>query len=288
MYESVRFDRPVKRQFVHRASTAEVLPTDFRRTATNDFVAGLQWPRGHAFYQLVPLDSALVVESIRQLTILTAHLGYGVALGHPFVMPRLGFRTWGELRVEAGRAVEVSARLQAMNLRRTRSGELRSVRVQAELAQGETSVAGGYADALALTRAEYARVRGRYDGARPAPSLPSVAPRPAEVGRSERYVTLRSGSRGLEVIADPENPVLFDHLVDHVPGAALIESCLQAVRLRSGNPDADFARFDATFHRMVEFTAPNTLEVWIADECCFTISQDGTACAEAAGRLRGC
>lgn len=283
----IGFDRPVERQLVHRASTAEVFPTDFHRTHENTFLAGLQWPRGHGFYRLVPLDSALIVESIRQLTILAVHLGYGVPAGLRFVMPALGFRVWSELHIEPGQALEVSAHLSGMNVRRTRTGELRSARIHVELAHGGATIASGFGDAMTLTLAEYSRIRGPHLDARPAPVERPMGPPPAQVGRlAERDVTLRHGLRGLEVVADPTNPVLFDHLVDHVPGAALIEACLQAVRLRTGAFETDFAEFEATFHRMVEFDAPNTLQTSIGEECQITVKQADTSCVEARGRLR--
>lgn len=286
MCPAIGFDRPVARQLVHRVSTAEVFPTDFRPGTDGAFLAGLQWPRGHGFYRLEPLDSALVVESIRQLTILTVHLAFGVPVGLPFVMTGLGFSVRHALRLESGQPVEVGAELSLTRVRRTPAGALRSVRVHAELTQNGAPIAGGYGDALTLTSAQYARIRGRYHGARPRPVTRPMGPSPEEVGRlAERDVTVRQGVLGLEVVADPASPILFDHLVDHVPGAAVIESCLQAVRLRTGDPHADFREFDATFHRMIEFDAPSMLDVSIGDVCRFAVNQGGQTCLTSSGRL---
>jgi hypothetical protein len=283
----LRFEQPVERALVHRASTAEVFPTDFRHLDDDVFQIGLQWPRAHRFYRLQPLDSALVVESIRQLTILTAHLGCGVPLSRKFVMTKLGFEIIGDPRVRPGSPLELTATARITDKQLARNGDVRRLRIDLTLNHDDYALARGCSDAVLLTERQYARMRGLHYGAEPLPFRSFEEPVPARVGRVfPGDVTVYVGDRGLEVIADPLNGALYDHLVDHVPGAALIEACLQAVRLSTDSSATDFHTFHANFHSMVEFASPNSLSMWTDDQYRFVISQDDRTCVEAAGTVR--
>ncbi|WP_267953888.1 ScbA/BarX family gamma-butyrolactone biosynthesis protein, partial [Streptomyces sp. MBT65] len=80
--------RTVPKEFVHRASVAEVLLTDWHRTGQDRFTVSAQWPRAHSFF--TPIngrhDPLIAAETIRQSGLLLAHTEYGVPLDHNFVM----------------------------------------------------------------------------------------------------------------------------------------------------------------------------------------------------------
>ncbi len=129
------FERPVARELVHRQSTSEVLPTDFEVRASDEFSVALQWPRRHGFFSTRPPDSAIIAETIRQVTILTCHLGYDVPLDARFLMTGLGFEQLGTSpRHVSGEALELNAFVSCVDVRRTLRGELRSVQMNIELA----------------------------------------------------------------------------------------------------------------------------------------------------------
>lgn len=255
------FERPVARELVHRQSTSEVLPTDFETLSTDCFEVSLQWPRRHGFFNTLTPGSAIVAESIRQITILACHVGYDVEHSTRFLMTGLGFEI---LRTSPlgtrGRALELTAIVSGTEVRKTPRGALRSARLNVVLADDEGVIAVGHGDALIAVEAAYQRLRGSSGSERP-PAARRLRPIPAwEVGcRSEDDVVLGRTGLGLEVDVDGNHPIFFDHLLDHVPGVALIEACRQAASVALGDPALDLRRFEAEFARVVEFEAPATI-----------------------------
>jgi 2-oxo-3-(phosphooxy)propyl 3-oxoalkanoate synthase len=282
---SLSFDRPVARNLVHRESTSEVLPTDFAVRSADRFEVALQWPRRHAFFRSAPADSAIVAESIRQVTILICHLGYDVPLGTRFLMTGLGFdvRPDNDAALLPGHALELSARVRGIDVRRTARGALRSVRLDMEFVGAGGVVASGHGDALLADEPTYARMRGTNAHASPplAQTLPRVAP--DAVGRSalEDVVVART-AEGLTIDVDGNHPFFFDHLLDHVPGVALIEACRQAACLLMADPAVDLAAFEAEFNRMVEFGPSATIAVDVVDSGArFQVVQSGSLALDA-------
>ncbi|BDZ54708.1 AfsA-related hotdog domain-containing protein [Agromyces marinus] len=214
---------------MHRQSTSEVWPTDFEPKGQDSFRVALQWPRSHAFLTTLPPDSAVMAETIRQVTILTCHLGYDVPLDSRFLMTGLGFEFRSTER-GAGewRALEVTARVQGSDVRRTARGELRSARMNVDIVGPDGVIAVGHGDALLAGVPAYRRMRGpNADATPPRRTIDPVSP--ARVGRTRTAdVTILETDAGLEVQLDHSHPVFFEHSLDHVPGVALIEACKQA------------------------------------------------------------
>ncbi|MGW3647934.1 AfsA-related hotdog domain-containing protein [Streptomyces sp. NPDC000878] len=67
-----------------------------------------------------------------------------------------------------------------------------------------------------------------------------------------------------ELRVDTGHPILFDHLVDHVPGMLLIEAARQAARAATGRPDALLLGLDGSFARYAELDAPCWIEARVA------------------------
>lgn len=86
-----RFHARVGRELVHRLAVSEVFLTGVQRHSDTEFRVFAQWPRWHVFYGFRDgrVDSAIVAETLRQLTVLIAHTGLGVPLGQQFLMPRM-------------------------------------------------------------------------------------------------------------------------------------------------------------------------------------------------------
>jgi hypothetical protein len=98
---TVTFSSTVPRELVHRWGLSEVFMTDIRRVGQGRYIAGAQWPRLHTFYHPIPrvYDSALIVESLRQATILAAHSMEGVPLGQFFLYRKWPFTPSTDTRV---------------------------------------------------------------------------------------------------------------------------------------------------------------------------------------------
>ncbi|MFD6056160.1 ScbA/BarX family gamma-butyrolactone biosynthesis protein [Agromyces sp. NPDC060279] len=263
------FDQAVPRRLVHRSSTSEVLPTDFVRWGEHEYIAALQWPRRHGYFEAELPGSALVTETVRQLTILACHEGFGVPLGHRFLMTGLGFALLRRpLAARAGSAAELHATVRATRLVRTPGGAFRSARFEISIAEptGGT-VASGHGDALVVAPAAYTRLRGERAGTTPPLRRRGPLAPPAAVGRQDEQDVLLVRGDGLLVLdVDRRHPVFSDHLLDHTPGAALIEACRQAARLETADPQLEFTAFEGDFRRIVEFDPPATVHATVRGE----------------------
>lgn len=285
------FDSTVDRALVHRASTAEVLPTSFSRLGKNAFVAGLQWPRRHCFYQPERLDSALVAETIRQITVLTLHEGLGVPLDHKFLMSGFGFRIphTSPRLVRRAAPVELIARIRESDVRRPDS-LLRGARVDVELVTTAGDlVAEGYGVARVCTASAYARLR-RSEQA-------DVMGETTHISRLEPHLVGRQNSSDVlvsnadlgaprAVQADLNQPYFFDHALDHVPGVALIEALRQHACADRGQPHLDFRQFDATFLKIVEHAPLATVENNPDAKDEFLVVQRGSVSVRATAQFR--
>lgn len=285
MPQDLSFDRPIDRRLVHRRSTSEVFPTDIQSIGPGTFQVALQWPRRHSYYSAMPFDSSLIVESIRQVTILTCHAGYGVPLGERFLMTGMGFvfadTAWPHPPL--GEAAEIVVEVRGLDVRRAPRGRLRSVRVETRFNLGGVEIASGHGDALLTDDVTYRRMRGVRSRA-----IPPVAHHPrlidhTSVGRTRQDdVHLASCEDGtLQIVVDGRHPIVFDHLIDHVPGVAVIEACRQATRLAAHDPALDFRAFEADFNRMIEFDESNQLSFEFAEGARFQVLQGGSVAVDA-------
>lgn len=99
----------VPRQYVHRTAISEVFLTDWRRAGTDAWVVSAQWPRAHSFYSPVDglHDPMLLVETMRQASILLSHVAHGVPLDHPIIWQDLHYSLVPEALRVAGTPAEI-------------------------------------------------------------------------------------------------------------------------------------------------------------------------------------
>lgn len=257
MPRACSFDQPVPRSLVHRRSTGEVLPTDWRRISANHFEVGLQWPRRHWFFHAPLPDSALVAESIRQAAVLLCHVAYDVPADTRFLMSSIGFeiRADGQIGAQRGEAIELVVEVRVRDTQRAGTRRLRRARMEMVVADrdGQT-VAIGHGDLSILDATTYDRIRGAARGAVPPPERRLAPVQWDLVGRSSPDdVVLAHTPEGYVLELDGRHPVFFDHLLDHIPGLALIEACRQAACIELSDPASDFYTFEASFDGIVEF-----------------------------------
>ncbi len=253
---SVSFSSTVQRELVHRWGLSEVFMTDIHRVGDGRYIAGAQWPRLHTFYHPLPrvYDSALIVESLRQATILTAHSMEGVPLGQVFLLPEMAVHALDGHSRDPGTPTNVHISIEIDVLQRTPRGPAK-LHVRARFYVNGNCIARGTAGARMVEPSTYARMRlGSETGGSPRPTVPL---RPEQVGhRHSGHVVIGEGTDGgtWPLHVDETNPIMFDHPLDHVPGVLLVEGVRQALRAETRMPDLDFVSFDASFLKIVELS----------------------------------
>ncbi|WP_369201040.1 ScbA/BarX family gamma-butyrolactone biosynthesis protein [Streptomyces sp. PU-14G] len=238
----------VPREYVHRASLAEVFLTGCEKINDNLFSLTGQWPRAHTFFnspdgrQHSPLQAA---ETIRQTGLYLAHSEFGVPLGYHFVMRDLSLLTEPD-HLEIGRVPsELTLSAVCLDLR-WKGTRLAEFDMDITIFRYGRQAARGGGRFSCVSDAAYKRLRRRQthsEGeAAPAPAAPVARERaaPSVVGRAlpSDVVLSPAGRAGRWLLApDPDHPILFDHSGDHMPGMVLMEAAQQAARalLAPGN-----------------------------------------------------
>ncbi|MEQ8143387.1 ScbA/BarX family gamma-butyrolactone biosynthesis protein [Streptomyces sp. OP7] len=253
----------VPKEFVHRASVAEVMLTGWERADEGRFAVTAQWPRGHIFFTSVNgcHDPLIAAETLRQIGSLLAHAEYAVPLGHHFLMRDLSLTVHPEHLLVGGApaSLDIDVVCEDVKMRRESLAGLRYTTVMRRAGQ---VVATGSASFTCMTSKVYQRLRAdRLDNA--GPQLPLTAPTaPQNVGRvSPTDVVLspvgRPGRWQLRV--DTRHPVLFEHPVDHIPGMMLLEAARQAA-VATTREDAMPLSLTGQFTRYAELDTPCTID----------------------------
>ncbi|MFJ9727894.1 ScbA/BarX family gamma-butyrolactone biosynthesis protein [Streptomyces sp. NPDC101209] len=263
-----RLTTTVPREYVHRASVAEVFLTGCTRIDETHFALTGQWPRAHTFFNSqngLRHDPLQVAETIRQAGLCLAHAELGVLLGQHFVMWDLNWTvmpdqlligaTPSDFSVEI--AIATEGRRNAVTVRR---------RVEATIRRDGRTTATGNASFTCLTPETYRRLRGDALSVPPRtePEEHPVRMDPAEVGRTRPGdVVLAPTDRPQRWLLAPDtrHPVMFDHAGDHIPGMVLLEAARQASCALLG-PAATLTpvQMSTEFHRYVEFASPCWVE----------------------------
>jgi len=256
----------VPREYVHRASVAEVFLTDWKPGSSGPadlpdrFVVQAQWPRSHALFAPTDghQDPLLLVESVRQVGSLLAHAEYGVPFGHQFLMWDMSFAATASAFDADSTPTEVELHTVCRDIVR-RGRTMAGMRYEVSVRRAGMTVAKGGARFSCTSPAAHRRLRvGRpttTGRALPAPT------HPATVGHTDpRHVVLAApatpGEARWELRVDTGHPVFFDHPVDHVPGMVLLEAARQAARAATQQPRALLLGLDSEFTRYCELDTP--------------------------------
>jgi hypothetical protein len=259
------FESTVDRRLVHRAAVSEVLITDWRKLGKGAFRCAVQWPRGHVLYSSADgyLDSTVVPESIRQIGILIAHVGYGVPECNRFIMKRLRFSCEPDLLYSPTAPLNVVADTQVTELHRRPDGS-GGKRIDVRLSVAGSHVAEGSGWVRYVSPTVYRRLRGSAGMPGPADIPPVTPARPASVGRnsSRDVVVGPADHHGTYPLRTPvDHPVYFDHPLDHVPGSLVFEAMRQAAVATAGSPEAAMVAADAAFPFFLDLDGPCQVQV---------------------------
>ncbi|MFF4020781.1 ScbA/BarX family gamma-butyrolactone biosynthesis protein [Streptomyces sp. NPDC001843] len=231
-----RLTTTVPKEYVHRASLAEVFLTGCTSHDDQRFSLTGQWPRAHTLfrsYDGASHDPLQVAETFRQAGIFLAHAELDVPLGHRFVMWNLSYTTYPEqLRIaSAPTDFDLEARCAEITWRR---GIASSMRMELAIRRDGELVASGAGTFSTTPPAVYQRLRAN----RKASSDPVFDLReerdplvPHTVGRTSAADVVLSATGNPTrwmLTPDLEHPIFFDHSDDHMPGMVLLEGARQA------------------------------------------------------------
>ncbi|MFI9204917.1 ScbA/BarX family gamma-butyrolactone biosynthesis protein [Streptomyces sp. NPDC053048] len=284
--QPLSFSSTVPREAVHRAAVSEVFLTDVRRVSDQEFLAAAQLPRNHAYYS----DHDTVVPSYDPLLVLEVFRQTFLYLGHEFldVQPsHKSFLDGAELTITDPAALRVGPHPGHMLVRlhtgeeQRRAGRLTGLTVDMRATVDDREAVMGRL-AFAWTTASVwntLRSRGRaglhLDPARPYLSAPGFDPSAA--GRLSPRNVLLAGVRVQDeevvgqVAVDRSHPSLFDHPLDHIPGAVMVEAFRQTALLAAhtvlGLPPRELSvtRLSVDFTRFAEFELPTDCRAVLLD-----------------------
>ena len=282
LYPPLSHSTLVPREHVHRDALSEVYLTDIICDRYPNFRVGIHLPKSHSYYSdhVGPAagryDPLLVLECFRQASILIAHRHVGVEFDQSFIFNA------GSFTVVSDDAMTVTPAPGNGELSAVIVGEkVRDTTIIGITLDMTVTLAGTTAVTMTMSiqwmpKSVWSRVRasGRAklglaeyrSGISPLPGRhphPLVgAHEPEALGRSlGRNVVVGaashvSGGFDVDVLVDQHHPSLFDHPLDHIPGAVLFEAVrqagiigadeyfgLSARRLRIRSLSATFIRF---------------------------------------------
>jgi hypothetical protein len=251
----------VSANIVHRTHDRDVFVTSVRVVGPSHFEVTAQLPAGHGFYGPVGdrHDPLLVLETVREACFVVGHGKYDIPRDTSFIARGKEFEFYpAGLHVVGDQPVDVVIDLTTTGIKR-RGGAVSAMRFDATCYRDGEPVGAASYDASFASAAVYKRLRGAYREAKPALAVDAPPVEPALVGRADPVDVMladAAGVRGWHLRVDPTHPVIFDHVIDHVPGNAAVEAARQAAYLVTGRPDATVLRGAMSFARYIEFDTP--------------------------------
>lgn len=260
-----RLTTTVPREYVHRASHAEVFLTGCERLDDSHFALTGQWPRAHTFFTSkdgAHHDSLQAAETIRQTGLFLAHAELGVPLGHHFLLWDLNVTTHPEdMRIGPGPS-ELTLRATCTDMVR-KGKRLAEFRMDISIERAGRFCAAGEGRFACISDTTYRRLRGAAATAQlQRRTRPHATTLPVTVGRTlPDDVVISPTERPNRWLLDPDprHPILFEHTGDHFPGMVLLEAARQAAGALCQPLSLTPASMHADFHQYAEFDTP----VWI-------------------------
>ncbi|MGW7528755.1 ScbA/BarX family gamma-butyrolactone biosynthesis protein [Streptomyces sp. NPDC054783] len=264
-----RLTTTVPKEYVHRASLAEVFLTGCTAQQQHNFSLTGQWPRAHTLFNSTDgsaHDPLQVAETFRQAGMFIAHAELGVPLSHRLVMWNLSYTTHPNNMGITLTPTDfiLSARCSEITWRR---GAASWLRFEMSIHRDGALVAHGGGSISTIPQAVYSRLRSNrtpWSGEAFAISESRAPLAPVTVGRTSTtdVVLSPTDTPGRWLLTpDLTHPIFFDHADDHIPGMVLLEGARQAAsaslapkRLKPTNASTEFFRY-------AEFDRPCWLEI---------------------------
>lgn len=280
----VQFENTVPRSMVHRAAVSEVFLTSAERLGDLHFRCNAQLPRTHSYFsehthRRAHYDMLLLLEVFRQASIYISHAFLEVSPQDKFIYLDSVTAIVDRALLSIGdRPASAVIEVRVVD-EYIRHGSRSGVTLDMSLSiNGQVAARHERMSIRWMTGAAWDKTRARGIAAVPADADPrSQLPdplSPPEVGRHwlnnvvlGREVTERAGVLSSVLIVDRNNPAIFDHPLDHIPGMLLLEGFRQtgllvADRYRGISPEQLLlTRCHVVFSRFGEFGLETRLNV---------------------------
>ncbi|ANB04164.1 hypothetical protein SAM40697_0201 [Streptomyces ambofaciens] len=230
-----RLTTTVPRQYVHRASHAEVFLTSGERLDDTHFHLTAQWPRTHTFFTTnnTHHDPLQAAETIRQTGLYLAHTQFNVPLDHHFLLWELNITTHPHPTpthtTPHHHPTELT--LHATTPHTTRKGNrLTQFTMTVDIHQNHHLTATGSGRFTCISPNTYKRLRPHTTPPPTTRPTHHLIP-PTHTGRThptDTVLTTTPHPHTYLLTPDPHHPILFEHTTDHYPGMVLLEAAQQA------------------------------------------------------------
>ncbi|MGO4617948.1 ScbA/BarX family gamma-butyrolactone biosynthesis protein [Nocardia sp. 2YAB30] len=273
----LQYQQSVPRHVVHRAAVNEVFLTDSCAAGINRYAVAAQLPRGHELYADRPVrrhDPMLLAEVCRQSSLLVGHKYLGVPAGWVFVSRKLQMAIFDhELFAVGDKPTDIVVDVEVDRNFKNKGFLTNAGMTYTVVVDGKAAAKCG-SSLIYLPPESYGKLRaeGMAKKSLPGPDFGGGSERvaPEEVGRSnsKNVVIGRGRDRMYPICIATEHPSLFDHEVDHISGAVLLEASRQAALqdISAMSPElwpgsAKFSRLEVaslevTFADFAELSAP--------------------------------
>jgi 2-oxo-3-(phosphooxy)propyl 3-oxoalkanoate synthase len=253
------FKKPVSPRLVRRTNESDVFVTDLRVTGYDTFEVSARLPGSHQFYgpSAGLHDPLLLLESVREAILLVGHVAYEIPREFKFITHDKQFSFLPDgLHTDGDNPVDLLITLTCLDIRR-RGRRPAGMRTEVTVHRDGTQIGTATYRWSCVSAAVYAKLRGEYRSAVPAVREDAVPVRPELVGRTREVdVLLAEAAEGSELRVDPAHEVLYDHVIDHVPGNGVVEAIRQAALLTAEKPAALAIAGDISFAYYIEFDEP--------------------------------
>ncbi len=268
----------IDRTLVHKDAQTAVLLTSATKSADGQWLFDITLPQGHSTARQSASGFATILgaELMRQAALAFAHLDSGVPLNWAFLLHELSF-DWHQDPAAAAASRDLVGCLQVRTLAvGRRKDRISDLQLEATLTADGRVLGTGYGDLSCLPPANYKAIR------RNAPPVEQV--NTGSLGTTLTEVRRNGHSLEARLVWNWEDPFIFDHFSDHLPGMLLGQVMLEAhhtltgaeasrLHLRCGT----FGEFNAPVQVRAQLTANNNTRV--------TITQNGGLLATG---LSGC
>ncbi|WP_063836942.1 ScbA/BarX family gamma-butyrolactone biosynthesis protein [Phaeacidiphilus oryzae] len=246
---ALAYSATVPRALVHRAAICEVFLTDHTRAGEDEYLIAAQLPRVHSFYSdhltsPAAYDPLLLIEVLRQASILVAHAYLEASADSKFIFVDGEFALCPDGGAEALRIGPLPGRVLIRARQASvkhREGTVVGSTLDLELLIDDRPAATMRTTCQWMPPAAWDRMRARgRDALALHPARPHHTGRrvpPAAVGRGnpQNVVLAEAGLSGdgegavhTQIVVDQAHPALFDHPLDHLPGALTFEALRQS------------------------------------------------------------